>query len=334
MPLDISAKVQQWASQAQPGDIDFNDIHAAIEDLIRKRFHQYGPTSSGPYPDFRERLARWLEQVDEGDQKLLFRLVPHIFFVGREEFASLYRTAYRKSITKWFIDLLNIDFTTRNIEMHIRRAEAETWFCSITDWDLGGFYRTNRIVSASGIRPDFTTLTTLASQAQIAGFMTTNGLRRIVLLEDFIGSGSQMEGIEPLLSSLPDSIPILIVPLIACPGGVEEGIRLQAAYPRNVTFSPVLTLPDNCFVTERPSKDEPAFFEQIRKLVQRLYDVVSGGQVVDDSTSPYGPFGFARIGGLVVLHSNCPDNTLPIIHHESSISDWHALFPRASRLDV
>ncbi|CAN5883140.1 hypothetical protein BH18ACI4_BH18ACI4_00780 [soil metagenome] len=227
MPYDISEHVQKWTLEATVPAVDFNDIHAAIEDLITKRFYEYVPTAAGPHPDFRTRLANWLDQVSNADQKVLFQLVPHIFFLGREEFMSLCRAAFRTSILKWLVDQSGLQFSNTNFEGELNQVLQETWFCSITDWDLGTFYRVNRI-SGAGMRPDLTSLSKLSSARELRTFLRDQNLRRVVVLEDFVGSGLQMREVEPILTSLAGSSPTLIVPLVVCPSGYLAGATLAA----------------------------------------------------------------------------------------------------------
>lgn len=332
MAYDISEHVQEWMLEVTVPLIDFNDIHAAIEDLTLKRFDQYLPTAVGPYPDFRTRLANWLEQVSKEDQKVLFQLVPNIFFIGQDEFRSLYRCAFRTSVLKWLIDQSGLDFLAPSFESNLNGLLQRTLFCSITDWDLGGFCRINQI-SGPGIRPDLTTLNTLSSAGDLLTFMARHSLDRIIVVEDFIGSGTQMQEVENILVALAASMPVLILPLVVCPSGAVAGAQLEGSNA-NITFDPILRPPSESFVAEVPSPDEPALFTLVRELVKRLYPVVAGGIPADDTTNPYGPFGFGRTGGLIVLYSNCPDNSLPAIHYEAEHSSWSPLFPRRSRLAV
>jgi len=332
MPYDISEHVQEWTLEVTLPAVDFNDIHAAIEDLTVKRFNQYRPTKVGPYPDFRTRLASWLEQVSNEDQKVLFQLVPNIFFIGDEEFLSLYRAGFRTAIVKWLIDQSGLDFLAIDFEKQLNALLKQTLFCSITDWDLATFCRVNEI-SGPGIRPDLTASQTLSSATELLAFMSQHQLNRIIVVEDFIGSGTQMNEVETILTTLAAGTPMLIVPLVVCPAGHVAGLVLESSNP-NISFDPILRPPPESFVAEMPSLDESSLFPQVRELVKRLYPLVAGGIPVDDGTNPYGPFGFGRTGGLIVLYSNCPDNSLPAIHYKSEHSTWSPLFPRRSRLDV
>ena len=48
------------------------------------------------------------------------------------------------------------------------------------------------------------------------------------------------------------------------------------------------------------------------------------------SVKDLGMLGFRNTGANVVLFSNCPNNTLAIMHYDGSDS-WEPLFPRNSR---
>lgn len=328
MPNTVSEKVQRWALEAG-APVDYNLIHAEIEYLTSKRFDQYVPTI-GPHPSFRSRLARWLSLLtDEADQKLLFRLVPHIFFLGREEYAALHRAAFNGPIHWWLIDQLGFRLDDPNLDSEVGDALASTWFCPITDSaGIADFYHANNI-HGSEHRPGWRFLAHISGEQRILEYMRTSGLNRVVLIEDFVGSGTQMSEVAPLLTALAPNIPILITPHIICPDGMRIGEQLATAFT-NVTFEPVLPVPAHAFIAPNPHPDEPALFRDIRELIRRVYPTVSGSATVDEHTIPYGPFGFARTGGLVVTFSNCPDNSLPVVHHRSAT--WDPLFPRSSRI--
>ena len=128
-------------------------------------------------------------------------------------------------------------------------------------------------------------------------------------------------------AQLPSRFPVLLVPILVCPGGVRMFMKEVKRPHRHVQFSPVLELPDSVFVSEVAVDGEPDYIGQLRDALDRLHPCVMGSGDNHD----YGPFGFRETGSQVVMYTNCPNNTLPIIHHDSDCS-WQALFPRSSRL--
>jgi hypothetical protein len=327
----ISERVQRWASQ-ELGAIDFNALHAEIEFLTVRRFNHYLPTT-GPHPDFWVRLANWLENdISEDDKKVLFRLVPHIFFLGHDELMALQRAAFRGPVLRWLIDQLGITFADPVFESQVQSGIGETWFCPITDSaNISDFYHLNAI---SGVehRIEWRAFSQLlgGDSTKLQEHMNEEGYKRVVLIEDLVGSGSQMSDLKPIFDHLPNSIPILLSPLVVCPAGAKVGRQIAAKYP-NINFDSVFELPDHSFVARLATANEPSFFGEVRDLVQRTFLTVSAGEAPSDLIKPYGPFGWRNTGALIVTYNNTPDNTLPIIQHTSS--KWSPLFPRSSRID-
>jgi hypothetical protein len=155
--------------------------------------------------------------------------------------------------------------------------------------------------------------------------MTNKGVKRLVLLEDFVGSGIQITNAVEFAASLKTNIKILIVPLMICPKGIKRGKEFEGKFP-NLKFSPVLRIPESMLVTDAATQGEPELFEAVRKTCISLYDLVKGNTT---GTKLHGPFGNEKTGALLVMHTNCPDNTLPVIHHRSET--WNPLFPRSNR---
>jgi len=327
----IADKVQQWAAK-ETGDLDYNAIHAEIEYLIAHRFDQYVPTT-GPEPDFRTRFIRWLDNggLSEDDQKLLFRLVPYIFFLGREEFIALQRAAFLGPVLRWLVDEIGLAFTDGDRDAKLEAAIGETWFCPITDSaHISDFYHANNLGGVE-FRPEWRAAAALSNgdSTTLQQHMAQEGFRRVVLIEDLVGSGSQMSELTNLLAHLPATIKVLMVPLVVCPVGAEVGRKMATQLP-NVAFDPVLELPKHSFVGEVQDPNEPGFFNDIRDMIQRSYPIVSDGQPAHDTVKPYGPFGWRRTGALIVTYNNTPDNTIPVIQHRSPT--WSPLFPRSSRI--
>jgi hypothetical protein len=304
------------------------EIFNEIEYHAEKRFHEYHPTF-GPRPEFFVRLRDWLDSaVDEEDQKKLLQLVCHIFFAGIADFNALYRAAYQGPVKRWLVDQENLDITSDTLSTSIDAGAKQTWFCPITDsMQISTFYHVNKI-SGRNERPDWHSLSILGDRDKIARYVDKQSIKRIVLLEDFVGSGSQVLRAVNYAATIPN-ISILLLPMIVCPAGLRIGENL-AAYYGHVDFVGLLPLPPQTFIADAPYTGESPFYGEIRELACRIYTTVSGGAPPDANVKPYGPYGFAKTGGLTVPYANCPDNTLPLIHHTSD--KWKALFPRSTRI--
>src|SRR5690242_8558098 len=98
MPHTVAERAYRWGLDAT-AKADFLSLLAQIDYLAEKRFYEYHPTISPRHLEFLTRLRDWLDSASkEEDQQTLFRLVPHIFFVGSREFNSLYRAAFNGPI--------------------------------------------------------------------------------------------------------------------------------------------------------------------------------------------------------------------------------------------
>lgn len=327
MPHSIFERVTRWAMENDGHRL--YEIFNQIEYHADRRYYEYHPTV-GPHPDFRLRLRDWLNSAtEEAAQKALFEFVPHVFFVGSSDFNTLYRSAFNGAITRWVIDLLNLSILDPGLDKKLAKAIEGTWFCPVTDsMQIAAFYHINNI-SGRNERPDWHSLGLFGDSKKIEEFMQSRRINRIVLLEDFVGSGSQMCRAVAFALSLKLKPPILLVPLIVCPAGFRTGQQIARKHAQ-VTFEPVLALDAECSIQEIPIPGEESLFPRIRDLARRLYGKVTDGLQPDPHQKPYGPFGFAGTGALTVMYSNCPDNTLPLIHNKSHT--WSPLFPRSTRI--
>ncbi|MFZ0932432.1 MAG: hypothetical protein WAN11_27790 [Syntrophobacteraceae bacterium] len=321
MPENLTDKIKRWARDAN-APADFLRIWEEIESAA-KRFSEYHPTIS-PASDFMTRLDQWIDNVmAEEDRQTLFRLVTKLFFVGTLEFNALYSAAFNGPIMRWLIDTLNLDISNLDQSV-INDAINTTWFCPITDsMSISAFHHVNRITGKE-YRPDWRSLHKFGSRDRILEYMNTNRLNKLVLLEDFIGIGEQSGKVLTYAANVLRPMNVLIVPLIICPAGYETFTNVARAF-NNLSFEPVLLLEEEAFVFKAPQLHEDNLTVLIRSLVQRLYYLLQ-----DTMNQLNGPFGFGDTGGLIVMYSNCPDNTLPIIHAKSDA--WKPLFPRSSRI--
>jgi hypothetical protein len=322
MSQPLEEKINAWTRDKSFGPL-IQEVNGKVLLLEQELFEEYEPTR-GPYPSFRTRLAAWLDNiVDESSQRSLFQLVPHLFFLGPRELEVLYRVAFHTQIARWLIDQIGLTFDQASPENSLQQAVARSWFCPITDsMRINAFYHLNHI-SGRDFRPDWRSLRQFGSEDKIRRYLTDQGIDRIVLLEDFIGSGDQMK--KAVEFAVTFGTPVLVVPLVICPIGAQVGQLLSSQNP-TVTFSPVISLQEAAFITAAARPNEEPLFGELRLIAIDMFN----GLPADEQVDVYTAFGFRGTGSLVVMYTNCPDNTLPLVHHNSAA--WKPLFPRASRL--
>lgn len=323
----IEELVRAW------GDPEINEINRRLSDLEKRLYYTYEP-SLPPNPDFHARLGKWLDNLgvaDDESQKTLFRLAAEIFYVGPSEFLELYRCAYHGPIARWLIDQENIDLLDPSASDKLQQAVMETWFCPISDsMKINSFYHVNNIPGKVDYRPDWRSLAQFGDTSKIQNYC--NGkFKRLVLLEDFVGGGSQMRKAVDYASKFGPYLETLVVPLIICPKGMKAAAELENNHASTIRFEPIVTVPEAAFLTETPSSGEPQLHTELRVFAIDTYSRVSDGQQI--GPKPYHPLGFPPkdpTGGLIVMYTNTPDNTLPLIHWPSRT--WQPLFPRHSRV--
>jgi hypothetical protein len=198
----------------------------------------------------------------------------------------------------------------------VEAAINKTWICPITDsLRINSFLKVNRMMGHEK-RPDWRSLTTFGDVRKIKNYIVDNGIERIALLEDFVGTGTQSKEVVEFCSREFCETEILICPLIICPAGDECFSGLEERHP-NLTYRPVLLLPSSVFLRRAAMADEPHGFGRLRHLISTYEGRMSA------------PFGYKDTGALVTLFSNCPDNTVSLFRDDSA--HWNALFSRVWR---
>ena len=333
----------------------FESMLNRLEWFGKNEWHRYLPAENANCStQYMVRLAEWIGNVDtDEDRQLLLEYALHVAFFSHEDLCALYRSAFSGVITRWVIEQekLSMDdptFQTRlEEELHQR-----TWYCPVTDsMDINEFYHSNHIVGVAH-RPGFALLKMLddsiddddsdAPTRMMKNLKKYVGnpnsrvvvppLKRLVLLEDFVGTGTQCAGaLEWAAKRL--GLPILFVPLVICEPGVKKLTKIAAKNLANVRVSPLLKL-DARDLLGSNRKDAPGIpnTERIEALALSTFEQVAGGPHENEYVAPYSPFGFKQTGASFVSYSNSPNNTLPLIHHRPASGGWRPLFPRSARV--
>ncbi|MBW4709558.1 hypothetical protein KX928_17365 [Roseobacter sp. YSTF-M11] len=300
--------------ELEPGSVSF------IKFLGRKLFQEYEPNQ---FQVFEDRLLDWLNNLEnEGDQKLLLALLIELFFMGRKEFEALYRSVYGGILSRWIIDQNKLNPFDPKIDDQVRKGLNDCWLCPITDsLRINSFLKVNGLKSMEH-RPDWKSLVKFGDAEKIKSYMKKNKISQIVLLEDFVGSGTQVQEAIDFVEEQFSDLGVLICPLVVCPKG-EKRIRERIKSMPNVEYEPGLVIPEAAMFQRGEQSSNPMLNEKVWALFIRL----QGRFKVN---KPEAFLGFKKTGAQVVMYSNCPNNTLALFHRETV--DWKPLFPRVNRV--
>lgn len=323
-----------WCQDTTLDNLDLRQLKADVEFLEANLFGDYHPTSQGNHLAFGDRLARWIGNcADDADRRNLFLMFKHLLYISRDNFDTAYRTAFSKCIMSWLIECTGVNVFDINASAQLEECLSKLLFTRITDsFGLPEFIRVNGLHGRSD-RYTWSEHLRGWSRNDFCLNRLDRGLpsekKFLVLFEDFVGSGSQMETAVNFAVSLANEIPdlkILLCPLFICPGGSARAKALSAANPC-LSYLPVLDFNEKFFLKPNPINGEYPDFQNFRELVTRLHPMVTNG------LQDYGPFGYMDSGAFIVKHDNTPDNTLPVIHRQKEGS-WEPVFFRASREQI
>ncbi len=328
---DFRDLLQRWCMEDFDGQKGIEVLKRDVEFLERELYHEYVVTAYGGHGSFGSRLARWIGNLDaDTDRQELYRLLAHLFFIGKSEQDAAYRTAFSKHVLQWLMNVSGIDPFQADAHQRIEQELAATRYTEVTDsFGIRSFCLLNGIQN-EGLRHKWEGNTDNWNPANFRRDVLREGKpnevprKNLVLFEDFVGSGSQMLDAVNLALSLGPDINVMLCPLFICPDGADEARRLSNAVD-HFTFSPVLALEERFFVTPALKAGENSDYQRVRQLLTKIHPKIQGDK------QEFGPFGYRQTGGFVVPYSNCPDNTIPAFHRRKDNS-WEPLFLRTPRL--
>lgn len=317
----MSQLVEQWIKDASR-QAECSELNGIYELYSEKLFSDYEPlaiaTRQTPR-DFFVRLDTWLRNFKkDSDQWDAFNLVNDIFFVGRNELTELYRIAFDHIANEWLSQLVKVDYFDPQYQSAIDSALNSTWFCPITDsLKINSFRHINHIETPEYF-PDWRSLEKFGDVSKIRRYISDRGIKQLILIEDVVGSGRQIKpAVEFAVQEF--GIPVLVLPLLIGNRGHEVLMDMEQAH-QNLTYEPVVVIPKEGCVTRAPDTGEPSKIAALRSLVNEFKKITGDAE----------PFGFEKDQGyLLVIHTNCPNNTIRPIH--ADLKNWAPLFPRSGR---
>jgi hypothetical protein len=300
---------------------DFFYLKRLYELFASSLVTDYAPYSADPLTDqksFSTRIEDWIEAFDcTADRWTAFKALQYVMYLGDREFLELYRLASTNCIDRWLIELNAIDIFASNAEARLRKARSSTWICPLTDsMNINGFLNRTGFPKKEA-HPQLHSLSGTAFRSEIIEKIDEKKFKHFILIEDFVGSGTQIcKVLDNLGSAL--HIPVLVLPLVVC----EEGLRLlrekQSTHP-NLTIDFALLVADNCLLKATPkiNMQAPETFSELAKLIEKI-------GIWDN------PFGHLHTGALGVKHQNCPNNVPPIFHQKHQ-KFKNPIFPRHNK---
>lgn len=338
--------IEEWRDEIPSPDDGgrFKKILDHLGYLERVKFQPFVPTLYSKHPiSFMERFHAWLNNpgLSAKQQRDLFEFAYHIAFLSFDDFASLFQNAFSGPITRWCMNKGEIRLNQPNWADRLDDERfKKTWFCPITDSLLiSVFHHVNEIENKNR-KPAFRELMFFgddskdANQNKIKKHIRSQGYERLVLLEDFVGTGGQtFKTVEWTVKTL--GIPVLFCPMVTTDEALDKFSSLKQELEKQgldtgaFEVEPIFTLGPDCFVHDQTTQLEN-LFEQVRALAEEIQDRLSKtGQECKE-----GPLGWwndksPQKGATLVMFSNTPNNSLPLIHHSSE--DWKPLFPRVAR---
>lgn len=323
---------------------EFSRLSHICEDLFfldRTKFSPYVPTLYSQHPSaFLERFFRWLNNPGlTSDQKRdLFEFAHHIAFFSFDDFATLFQNAFSGPISRWCMSQANIRLKLPNWQDQLdKERHKHTWFCPITDSLLVSVFHHVNGIQDKERKPAFRELEHFGDPSKILQHIREKEYKRIVLLEDFVGTGNQSsQTVEWAVRTL--ELPVMFCPMIIAPEGADHYRRIEETLNEERTTSPDLPefkfesafeLGNDCFVHSDDTAPN-SLLDRVRTLAMEIHTRLS----VSKEECKEGALGYwnddsSQQGATVVMFSNTPNNSLPLLYHGAK--SWSPLFPRVYR---
>jgi hypothetical protein len=341
--------VTEWQEEI-PGTEASARLSSMLENLRfleRVKFTPYIPTLYSRHPaEFSERFHRWLSNpgISSAQQRDLFEFAHCIAFFSFEDFTAMFQNAFSGPISRWCMSQADIRLDQLDWQARLNDERFRyTWFCPVTDSLLISLFHHVNGIEGKNRKPAFRELmhfgdTTADSEKnKIHRHIRAQGYRRIVLLEDFVGTGEQtFKTIEWAVRTL--KLPVLFCPMIIAPEGADKYRKLKETFAKmraqdpdlpDFDFAPVFELGGDCFVHSADVTPD-TLFARIRALAEEIHNRRANAQ----QQSKEGALGYwnknsPQKGTTVVMFCNTPNSSLPLLYRETA--QWSPLFPRVDR---
>lgn len=342
----------------------YGKVLDALNDVQHLRFQPY---QNDALPSFVEKLMRWLRQFDTLDRQAAFLLANRVVFVTTHQFEHLQRRLFRACVRRHLLEqvirsksLAKFDYVTAADGLD---AEMDaTMFVGLTDSaQLNSFTHLNiehfgnrdqrhltgpdvrfwvypsKMGTADHLKDAERALALKFETDVLAQDKRLRGKRRLVVIEDFSGTGSDFAlRLRALAKTQLPFEEIIAAPVISTSRAVHLLLKLcrqlSTKGPRRYHVLSAMTLPHSlrCFDGPEASYLDgvPPWADlstRVRSLSTKVYNSHLHSHLGQEHQH-----GFGKLALAFVMSMNCPDNSLPMLW-KGVDSVWSPLFPRASR---
>jgi len=309
-------------------------LRSRIECYAEKLMDSYDPA---PMWNFQLYLLNWLDNVETMEEKfLLLNSLSYFVFFNREQCNALYLEALHGPIFKWLIDINDLNILDENIDEILSEKIETTFISAATDstdistmHHICGFPMKRTYIWHSFINPTDDEDEINRKIDSYKNDLHEWKYEQIVVLEDFVGSGTQSIEVIDFLGKFPEW-KILFIPLVICPqGDIAITEHLYTKEYNHISYEPISKLPWELILADDRLPDSnklPDLLNKLKEYARNNYTKVIGTEIGGSE----GYLGYKKTGALFAKYTNCPDNTLPL-YNEKENKNWNPLFPRSAR---
>lgn len=292
------------------------------------------------------KVDNWLQNFSQEEEKVMaLYLLSEFMYFGDSQMRvllkSLYRDLFRYPIIEVIRKSLADTLDSNAIELKFSEELKNTRFIGIGNPSESGahllyfFRQENNLSKRNFIQTD-----EINTAANI-------DVQRVVFLDDFCGSGSQVKrdkGLTDFVTYLKTTRPGVKIDYLMLVG-TEVGIANIAKTSLFDNVNAVIQLDNSFKVFESNSRyfmdvDLPFVLDEVKKFASEYGSILIAKLCeVEGITIPAqiavcasnNALGFGNCQLLVGFHHNTPDNTLPIIWYDEKNHTWNPIFKRYNK---
>ena len=320
--MDISIQKVEGLAQLEPRDSNRYDV------LERKIKILHNTAWRDKWAWDSDQLTKWLSNFKDKEERLnaMFLLSKFMYFDNetiRELMVRVYKDLYKRPIVYTIRERNSGTLDSSIIESQFNDEQAKTRFLSLgnpseSSAHLLYFFRQENYLKRDLFISPHELFSHSENGDELSATLMVDGINRIVILDDFCGSGNQATKFHnSIVRFIKSAAPHIIISYYAL-FAMEEGLKKV----QELSFDQA----EAVFVLDESYK---CFSESSRFFIgedKHLRDDCKGMcEKYGGMLGPY-PFGYKDSQMLLGFHHNTPNNTLPIFWQEKN--GWHPMFKR------